>query len=84
MNTEVSEWFDTGKLSSNNYTHMIVVCDTFSYENYPIYVKQDQDIHAILSKYSQNVKKDMQRVLEVYKFSMEKTLQLKSGLTYNV
>jgi len=40
----IREWFQDGK--SQNYTHMIVVCDTFSYEDYPDYVSHGEDVHG--------------------------------------
>ena len=37
-NTDIGEWFDDGvELGAS---HMIIVCDTFDHEDYPVYVKQ--------------------------------------------
>lgn len=58
---DISNWFEKGvELKA---THMIVVCDTFDYEDYPVYVQKDQDVHKIKEEYNN---KDMQKVMEVY------------------
>lgn len=41
-------------------THMIVVCDTFDYEDYPVYVMPGEDVKEKEHRYSIN----MQRVME--------------------
>lgn len=67
----IKEWFENGlKMGA---THMIVVCDTFDYEDYPVYVKPDQDVRSVYSAYNS---KDMQRIMEVYNLGMEMSAQL--------
>lgn len=58
---EISEWFERGV--SAGATHMIVVCDTFDHEDYPVYVGPDEDLRKEYDKYNG---KNMQRVMEVY------------------
>lgn len=43
-------------------THVIVVCDSFDYTDYPVYVRADQDALAVAESYR---RKDMQRVVEI-------------------
>ena len=57
----ISLWFDEGVEEGN--THMLVVCDTFSYEDYPVYVKKGEDVHDRVKYYDG---RSMQRVMEVY------------------
>ena len=74
----LSEWFDRG--TQQKATHMIVVCDTFDHEDYPVYVMPGQDAAKIAAEYS----KDMQRVMEVYKMSIDKATQLNARRVYNL
>lgn len=57
------EWFIRGMKEKAAY--MLVVCDTFDYEDYPVYVAKGKDPHVAVSEYS----KDMQKVMEVYNLS---------------
>jgi hypothetical protein len=75
---EIKEWFLRGK--KNNKTHLIVVCDTFDFENYPVYVSQEEDISAIESKY---LWKNMQQVMEVYNLKKDMDKQLKMERSFN-
>lgn len=81
MRTEISDidrWFREGvRLGA---THMIVVCDSFSHEDYPVYVGTDMDIHQVVaSKNGSN----MQRVMEVYNLSKNKQIQLNEHRSFN-
>lgn len=60
----LKEWFDRGV--EEGASHMIVVCDTFDHEDYPVYVGQGEDFWK---KYDQYDGKDMQRIMEVYDLS---------------
>lgn len=72
----ISKWFDEGiELKA---THMIVVCDTFDYEDYPVYVMPDQDVWLIEKSIGA-----MQRVMEVYNLSDSKEEQIKAGRVFN-
>lgn len=68
---EMGEWFDKGV--SKGAAFMIVVCDTFDYEDYPVYLKEGVDVHEMLKEYGG---KDMQRVMEVYSLKSSKEAQL--------
>jgi hypothetical protein len=57
---DIMEWTARGK--RQGATHMIVVCDTFSYEDYPVYVSPDESLGEIRSNYDD---KNMQRIMEV-------------------
>ncbi len=39
---DIKRWFRNGK--KNGATHMIVVCDTFDYEDYPVYVEKGESV----------------------------------------
>lgn len=69
--TTLSNWFDAGK--RQKATHMLVVCDTFNHENYPVYVKKDEYVHDVYDEYHGP---NMQKVLEVYSLKKPKEAQL--------
>jgi len=68
---DIITWFKAGKKSGA--THMIVVCDEFSMEDYPVYVSSDQDVHKTFEEFHC---KNMQRVVEVYNFALGMGAQL--------
>lgn len=50
--------------SGPKVTHVIIACDTFDYEDYPVYVSQDEDTQAVLDRLRSQA---MTRVMEVYR-----------------
>lgn len=46
----ISKWFDYGV--ENKKSHLIVVCDTYDYEDYPVYVDYGQDPCAVYAEYN--------------------------------
>jgi hypothetical protein len=68
---DILNWLQDGH--ERGATHMIVVCDTFDHDDYPVYVMPDEDVHKKESEYSG---KNMQRVMEVYKLSGDLKNQL--------
>lgn len=68
---DIREWLLEGK--KKNATHMIVVCDTFDHEDYPVYVFPNQDAKT---EYDSLHNKNMQRVMEVYNLSKDIEPQL--------
>jgi hypothetical protein len=51
---------------------MVIVCDTFDWEDYPVFVGPDEDVVQVADNY----RKNMQRVMEVYQLDLDKELQL--------
>jgi hypothetical protein len=74
---EISQWFDRGV--KKGATHMIVVCDTFDYEDYPVYVFPEDDVDKLYDTHNEN----MQKVMEVYNLKMNKDVQLKECRAFN-
>lgn len=70
--SEVSKWFEEGKKDKQN-SYMLVVCDTFSYEDYPVFSRTLSSCRKKFAEYSKN----MQRVIEIYDLKAEKAPQLK-------
>lgn len=63
----ISDWFDRGV--AKGATHMVVVCDTFDWEDYPHYVMPGEDP----KEYKPG---EMQKVMEVYALHLPKLDQL--------
>ena len=53
----MSEWISRGLADGNQY--MLVVTDTFSYEDYPVYAKDDAELAVKREAYDG---KNMQRI----------------------
>ena len=71
---ELREWFSLGvKIGA---THMIVVCDTFEWEDYSSYVMHNEDVVQMAQ---QRHGKNMQKVMEVYNLSKPFDAQTKVG-----
>lgn len=64
----------------NKATHVIVVCDTFGYEDYPVFVSSNENVREVHERYNN---KEMQRVVEVYNLSMNIEEQLKEKRCFN-
>ena len=75
---EIEQWFDKGV--AQGATHLIIVCDTYDWGDYPVYVTADQSPHEVAAEY---MGKNMQRVMEVYKLSMSKEAQLAQYRAFN-
>lgn len=69
---DIIGWFKRGK--DQGATHMIIVCDTYDWEDYPVYVMPDEDVHK---KHSQYSGPNMQKVMEVYNLQKDMDSQMK-------
>lgn len=75
---EIKEWLEDGK--KKGATHMIVVCDTFDHEDYPVYVLPGEDARQ---KYQDYNGPDMQRVMEVYSYAIDLDRQIAERRAYH-
>jgi len=75
----IRNWCLSGK--EEGATHVIVVCDTFSYEDYPVFVKPEENIQEKVTEYRS---KSMQRVMEVYNLALDINTQLNKGRVWNL
>lgn len=75
---DISRWFLAGV--AKKATHMIVVCDTFDHDDYPVYVGTCQDVRRVEADYNG---KNMQRVMEVYNMSADMETQLAQKRAFN-
>ena len=68
---DISNCFDRGV--TQKATHMLIVCDTYDWEDYPVYVMPGEDVLAI---YKEHMGPNMQKVMEVYNLKQPKEKQL--------
>ena len=67
---DIQGWLERG--SDQHAEFMLVVCDTFDYEDYPVYCKKSE-LDDCKLKHSRN----MQKIMEVYDLSKNREKQLK-------
>lgn len=68
---EIRNWLESAR-EAGCYTHVIVACDTFNYEDYPVNVRRGEDPQQEAHKYMGN----MQTVMEVYALHLDLEAQL--------
>ena len=61
---EVNEWIENAK--NNNIKYIISVCDTFDWDDYPVYCK---NLKELKSKYPAFNKVNMQRINEIIRIN---------------
>ena len=74
---EISHWFDAGVADGRDY--MIVVCDTWDYDDYPVYADRDE----FWTVHDQHDGKNMQTIMEVYDLRKDKRPQLAQTRVFN-
>ena len=80
---DLSEWFDEGK--KRGATHVVIMCDTFNYDDYPVYVMPGTDVRELVhGKVGPDGKyipgrdgQNMQSLMEVYAMHLDKEMQFK-------
>ena len=75
---EISDWFDIG--IEKGATHMIIVCDTFEYEDYPVYVMPYENVAGRKLEINGY---NMQRVIEVYSMKLDKQMQMDENRAFH-
>lgn len=69
----IAAWFDEGVARSAS--HMLVVCDTFNYENFPIYVETAGKVCDRVHEVEHGETK-MLRLVEIYDLCADRDAQL--------
>jgi hypothetical protein len=71
--SDIREWLEEAK---EDTSHMIVVCDTYDYDDYPVYVSKSENLKDKIASYNFS---NMQKIMEVYsltgKYSIESQLE---------
>lgn len=68
---QIREWVDRGV--ETGATHVIIVYDSWDYEDFPVYVNKGQSVEKRMSYYDG---KNMCSVMEVYNLSMDIDTQM--------
>jgi hypothetical protein len=76
---EIRDWLQRGK--EQGATHMLVVCDTYDREDYPVYVLRGQVAKQVYDEYNGP---NMQRVMEVYSYGRDLSEQLAEGRCFHL
>lgn len=76
---DIKEWLEEG--IDQKATHMIVVCDTFDHEDYPVYVKSSEKITEVMKRFASD---NMQRIMEIYNLSLNLEQQLNTQRSWNI
>jgi hypothetical protein len=76
--TDIRRWLNEGR--EKQATHMLVVCDTFDYDDYPVYVSTDEDVQKA---YRSRDGKNMQKVMEVYNLGLDLEMQLQEHRAFH-
>ena len=75
---DITQWLHRGQ--EKGATHMLVVCDTFDYSDYPVFVMPGQDAHKVADE---NNGRNMTKLMEVYKLAMDWETQLSQFRSFN-
>ena len=77
--SKIREWIRRGL--ECGATHLICVCDTFDWEDYPAYVMKNESVQQKVDRYNRS---SMQMIMEVYDLSMDIEMQLAEELAYHL
>ena len=76
---QIREWFVEGV--KQKATHMAIVCDTFDWEDYPVYIKKGEDSFKATQNYRDGV--NMTQLMEVYDLRKDIEEQLSQSRCFN-
>jgi hypothetical protein len=71
--TMLNEWFDRGVKDKQRW--MVIICDTFDYDDFPCYFKDDEIEKCLMKISNAQSGKNMQQLMEVYDLDMPKDKQ---------
>jgi hypothetical protein len=77
---DIKDWLDDGKRQGAAF--MVVVCDTYDWEDFAVYVMPGEDIHEVVAGYSNP--NQMLKVMEVYSYNQSLEAQLNQHRAYNL
>lgn len=79
---EIRKWLGAGR-ALVNVTHMLVVCDTFDGNYYPIYARSVDEVRRDLVTFHDDEKK-MSRVVEIYSYGLDLEEQLHEKFAWHI
>ena len=77
--SNIREWINHGLEAGA--THVICVCDTFEWEDFPVYVGKNESVHIKLASCQRS---SMNTVMEVYNLSMDIEMQLAESRAWHL
>lgn len=77
---EIREMVTRG--NTGEYSHVIICCDTFDYEDYPVYVKYGENIKKVVANYNNGSTKN--KVMEVYNYNLDLEKQINEERAYHI
>lgn len=82
----LGKWFEQGKIERPNATHMVVTCDTFDYDDYPVYITASTPENARQQARFYDNSSSMSRLMEVYSYAVpiEEQLEARYNFRYEV
>ena len=69
---DIKRWL--GQAQEKACTHLMIVCDTYDYSDYPVFITSAMDV---TKEYENRHQKNMQEVMEVFNLSMDIEEQLR-------
>ncbi len=75
---KIRKWLEGG--NPRFISHMIVVCDTFDHNDYPVYISKSEDVNERVAKIKAQ---EMTRIMEVYSYSIDLEEQLNESRVFN-
>ena len=76
---QIREWLEEGK--NKGATHVMVVCDQFDWEDYPVYIMPDEVVEQCFENISTQ---NMQKVMEIYDLAQPLQSQLDEEKTWRI
>ena len=73
---DVDKWISTAK--TNGYQYIISVCDTWDYDDYPVYCRNKKEVIEAIPEYTQN----MQRINEIIRIDGDKVTENLSAYNF--
>ncbi len=75
---DICNWLARG--IEENFQFMFVVCDTFDYEDYPVYAKDAEHFDKEFDHYNG---KNMQKIMEIYNLNLDIATQANEFRAWN-
>lgn len=69
------------KGATGEYSYLLICCDTFDWEDFPVYVRPNQNIDDIISYYMNS---STIRIIEIYNYNLSLDEQLNEYRANNI
>jgi hypothetical protein len=76
---DIRGWLERAK--KEGATHMLIICDTYDWEDYPVNVPPHKKVADVYKQYNGL---NMQKVMEVYALHLDIEAQLKERRAYHL